>query len=96
MFGRSRTLPAVPSDTVIQGLVILMRFETIEARVTQLQREQTKTRQDEVFGGLSPVERAAYERKEGLIRCLQCQLSEGQGDQVPMGLDDSSDHRSNR
>jgi hypothetical protein len=53
-----------------------MRFETIEARIAQLQKEQTKTRQDEVFGGLSSAERVAYERKEGLIRRLQRQLSE--------------------
>jgi len=71
-----------------------MRFETIEARIAQRQREQTKTRQDEVFGGLSPAEKAAYERKETLIRRLQCRLSEGQADQVPMELDDSSDRRS--
>jgi hypothetical protein len=73
-----------------------MRFETIEARIAQLQKEQTKTRQDEVFGGLSSAERVAYERKEGLIRRLQRQLSEGQRDQQPLWSDDSSDHRSDR
>jgi hypothetical protein len=70
-----------------------MRFETIATRIVQLQKEQTKTRQDEGFGSLSSAERVAYERKEGLGVC-NANSVRGQRDQQPLWWDDSSGHRS--
>ena len=51
-----------------------MRYETPKSELILLQREQSKTRQDEVFGGLSPEERAAYEIKEDRIHELERDL----------------------
>ena len=46
------------------------RFE-----LKRLRAEQGKTRQDEVFGGLSPAERAAYNRKTKRINDLEIELA---------------------
>ena len=41
----------------------------------RLRAEQGKTRQDEIFGGLSPAERAAYNRKTNRINDLEIELA---------------------
>jgi hypothetical protein len=56
--------------------VSIMRDETLKSELIRLRKEQSKTRRDEVFGGLSPSERAAYESKEDRIHELECTLVE--------------------
>jgi hypothetical protein len=56
-----------------------MKSETPEAEVARLRREQSKTRQDQIFGGLSSEEWSAYEHKEKRIRELEFQLSRRDG-----------------
>jgi hypothetical protein len=56
-----------------------MKFETAEAEVARLRGEQSKTRQDQIFGGLSSEEWSAYERKEKRIHELEFQLSRRDG-----------------
>jgi hypothetical protein len=51
-----------------------MQLETIQSELARLRKEQSKTRQDEVFGGLSDQERSIYEFKEERIRELEVQL----------------------
>lgn len=51
-----------------------MTFESQEVELSRLRQEQCKTRQDEVFGGLSSVERSAYERREARIHELERHL----------------------
>jgi len=51
-----------------------MRTETLQSELARLQKEQAKTRQDEVFGGLSPAERSAYDRKQSRIHELEDRL----------------------
>jgi len=48
-----------------------MSVESEETEIKRLRREQAKVRRDEVFGGLSPDERAAYEIRERRLRELQ-------------------------
>jgi hypothetical protein len=48
-----------------------MAQEKPESELAQLRKEQDKTRQDEVFGGLSSTERAAYNRKAERIHVLE-------------------------
>ena len=45
--------------------------EKPQFELIRLRKEQSKDRQDEVFGGLSPAERAAYNRKSERIHELQ-------------------------
>ena len=45
--------------------------ENPQFELIRLRKEQNKARHDEVFGGLSPAERAAYNRKSGRIHELQ-------------------------
>jgi hypothetical protein len=45
----------------------MVQNETESAELARLRREQAKTRHDEVFGGLTPVERAAYDIKQERI-----------------------------
>jgi hypothetical protein len=52
-----------------------MKSETAEVELVRLRKEQSKTRQDQIFGGLSSGEWSAYEKKEGRIRELELQLS---------------------
>jgi len=52
-------------------LVSIMKYATPENELIRLRREQSKTRQDEVFGGLSPAERAVYDTKENRIHELE-------------------------
>jgi hypothetical protein len=45
--------------------------EKPESELKRLRAEQEKTRRDEVFGGLSPLERAEYDKKAERIRGLE-------------------------
>jgi hypothetical protein len=45
--------------------------EKPQFELIRLRKEQNKARHDEVFGGMSPAERAAYNRKSGRIHELQ-------------------------
>jgi len=51
-----------------------MRDENPHSELARLRREQIKTRQDEVFGGLSHAERAEYNRKAKRIHELEIEL----------------------
>jgi hypothetical protein len=53
-----------------------MKYATPEDELIRLRKEQVKTRQDEVFGGLSSAEQAAYETKEDRIHELERDLPE--------------------
>jgi hypothetical protein len=53
-----------------------MSDETRESELIRLRREQCKTREDEVFLGLSAVERVEYEKKEERIREIECNLTQ--------------------
>jgi len=53
-----------------------MKYATPEDELIRLRKEQVKTRQDEVFGGLSPAEQVAYEIKEERIHGLERELLE--------------------
>ena len=55
----------------------IMGNETRESELIRLRREQTKTREDEVFLGSSAAERAEYEKKEDRIHELERDLPEG-------------------
>jgi hypothetical protein len=52
-----------------------LKYESEKAEIVRLRKEQAKTRQDEVFGGLSAAEREAYERKQERIHELESRLS---------------------
>jgi hypothetical protein len=49
----------------------IMVEEEPQFELLRLRKEQNKARHDEVFGGLSPAERAAYNRKSERIHELQ-------------------------
>ncbi len=57
-------------------LVLSMKYATPEDELIRLRKEQIKTRQDEVFGGLSSAEQVAYEIKEERIHELERGLPE--------------------
>jgi ribosomal protein L29 len=44
-----------------------MQFETIQSELARLRKEQSKMRQDEVFGGFSDEERSIYELKKSVF-----------------------------
>jgi hypothetical protein len=48
-----------------------MAKEKPESELKRLRKEQNKTLQDEVFGGLSPAERSEYDRKTKRINELE-------------------------
>ena len=48
-----------------------MAEEKPQSELTRLRKEQNKARHDEVFGGLSPAELAAYNRKAERIHELE-------------------------
>lgn len=64
----------MPSSNTV--LVSIMKYATPEDELIRLRREQSRTRQDEVFGGLSAAERAAYDAKENRIHQLERDLPE--------------------
>ena len=53
-----------------------MQSESSQTELDRLRREQRKTRQDEVFGGLSAEERLSYDIKAERIRELECEVRE--------------------
>jgi len=53
--------------------------EKPESELKRLRDEQYKTRQDEVFGGLSPAERTEYNRKSKRINDLAIELTASAG-----------------
>ena len=56
-----------------------MKSETAEAELARLRKEQSRTRQDQIFGGLSSEEWSSYEHKEKRIRELEFHLSRRDG-----------------
>lgn len=56
-----------------------MRNETLKSELLRLREEQSKTRQDEVFGGLSAAERSAYDIKADRIHKLERGAAERYG-----------------
>src|SRR5438105_6867707 len=52
-------------------LVSIMKYATPENELLRLRREQSKTRQDKIFGGLSHAERAVYNTKQNRIHELE-------------------------
>ncbi len=53
-----------------------MKYATPEDELIRLRKQQSKTRQDEVFGGLSPEERTTYDIRENRIHELDRDLPE--------------------
>jgi hypothetical protein len=51
-----------------------MAKEKPQSELTRLRTEQEKTRRDEVFGGLTPEERAEYKRKSERIYELESEI----------------------
>jgi hypothetical protein len=52
----------------------MMAKEQHESELKRLRTEQNKTRQDEVFGGLSSAERAKYDGKSERIHKLESEI----------------------
>jgi hypothetical protein len=52
-----------------------MQSESEQEELSRLRREQAETRHDEVFGGLTPAERSAYDIKQDRIRELERHLT---------------------
>ena len=48
--------------------------KTPQSELTRLRKDQNKARQDEVFGGLSPEERAEYNGKAERIHELESEI----------------------
>jgi hypothetical protein len=53
-----------------------MQSESSQTELDRLRQEQARTREDEVFGGLSGPERLAYEIKAERIRTLEQEIRE--------------------
>jgi hypothetical protein len=53
-----------------------MSNERPELELARLREQQSKTRHDEVFGGLSPAERSAYDGRQIRINELELNLPE--------------------
>ena len=53
-----------------------MRSEAPQLELERLRRQQSETRADEVFGGLSREERSQYDLRQDRIRELEQDLSE--------------------
>ena len=51
-----------------------MRSEELQAKFMELVREQTKTLEKQVFGGLTDSEMRDYERRQESLRDLQDKL----------------------
>jgi hypothetical protein len=66
-----RLLSMVEVAPRLAVLVSIMRNETPSSELIRLHKEQRKTQEDEVFGGLSPEERAGYEIKQDRIHDLE-------------------------
>lgn len=64
-----------------------MRSEKPGSELRRLQTEQSKTRHDEIFGGLSPEERAEYDRKADRIHKLESEIQASAGAKKEFGGD---------
>jgi hypothetical protein len=53
-----------------------MQTKTPQLELDRLRQQQSKARQDEVFGGLSKAERAGYNARQDRIRELERDLPE--------------------
>jgi hypothetical protein len=53
--------------------------EEPKSELKWLRAEQVKSRQDEIFGGFSPAERAQYEAKSERIHKLESEIQAGAG-----------------
>jgi hypothetical protein len=53
-----------------------MTSKAPQFELERLRKQQAKAREDEVFGGLTTKERAAYEQRQHTIRELERHLSE--------------------
>jgi hypothetical protein len=53
-----------------------MMTKAPQLELEHLRKQQTQVRADEVFGGLSPTERTAYDRRRDRILELEHDLSE--------------------
>jgi hypothetical protein len=53
-----------------------MSNESPELELSRLRKLQSTMREDEVFGGLSPIERLAYDRRQDRIQELELEQSE--------------------
>jgi hypothetical protein len=51
-----------------------MADQKLQSELTRLRKQQDKARQDEVFGGLSHVERAEYEARANRINDVEIEL----------------------
>ena len=55
-------------------LKVVMVQKTSQSELTRLRKDQNKARQDEIFGGLSPEERAEYNGKAEQIHKLESEI----------------------
>jgi hypothetical protein len=69
-----RCHPTDSKVTVTTAPVVAMQSESNQTELARLRREQSQTRQEEVFGGLSLEERVEYELKGDRIRQLEREL----------------------
>jgi hypothetical protein len=69
-----------------------MMTEAPQLELEHLRKQQAQVRADEVFGGLSPTERTAYDRRRDRILELEHDLSE-QGEEPELTLDFSWKNR---
>lgn len=54
-----------------------MNKRELQSEVTRVRAQQLKARQDEVFGGLSSEEKAAYDTRADRIRELDAEIEAG-------------------
>jgi hypothetical protein len=68
-----------------------MNNEMPELELDGLRKQQSKARHDEVFGGLSPAERLAYDHRQNRIHKLEFDLAEQSDERrcTPVGSRDS-------
>jgi hypothetical protein len=68
-----------------------MSNPTAELELASLRNQQSKARHDEVFGGLSPAERLAYDRRQNRINELELDQFERRDERQrsPLGFRDS-------
>ena len=59
-----------------------MMTEAPQLELEHLRRQQAQVRADEVFGGLSPTERTAYDRRRDRILELERDLSDPEASEL--------------
>ncbi len=63
-----------------------MSHEMPELELARLRQQQSKSRHDEVFGGLSSTERLAYDRRQNRIHELERLQSEQRDEHQPSAV----------